>query len=57
MVDEKEEKEENNDGEECEPPATFFSALESIPSMKKHIMKFGIHDNMMAALSNIKNKV
>jgi hypothetical protein len=43
--------------EKSEPPANIFSALESTDSTKKYIMEFGIHDNKMAALSNIKNKV
>jgi len=32
-------------------------ALESTDSMKKYTMEFDIHDNKMAALSNIKNMV
>jgi hypothetical protein len=63
MMDEKftsdvsEEVEGEDDDEKCEITAAFLSLLEGIGSVKKYLLKFDVHDNMMAALSSTENRV
>jgi hypothetical protein len=50
-------EEEEDDGEECEPPATLLAALEASDSVRTYFMKFDVNDNVMAALTSFENEV
>jgi hypothetical protein len=50
-------EEEEDDGGECELPATLLSALEGIDSVRTYFTKFDVSDNVMAALISFENGV
>jgi hypothetical protein len=56
-VSKEEEWEEEDNGGKSELPATFLSVMEGIDTVRKHLMKFDVNDNTMAALNSIKNEV